>query len=340
MPDHLTLDLRAEDLALKRPFHITGHVFTSVPAIVVRLSDGAHSGIGEASGVYYLGDDIDHMVKTIESVRGEIESGLSREALQQLLPPGGARNALDCAYWDLEARRRGQPVWKLAGLGQSRPLLTTMTAGAEDPETMVRNCREYDSPKALKLKLTGEVELDGKRVDAVRAAFPDIWIGVDANQGYTIEGLRAAVEGFVRNDVKLIEQPLRRGDEASLDGFSSPIPIAADESVLSSADLEGLVGRFDVINIKLDKCGGLTEGLKMAKMARELGFRVMVGCMAGSSWAMAAAHVVGQYCDVVDLDGPLTLKADRVPGMAYEDGLIRYDANVWGGGIDRTMEAA
>jgi L-alanine-DL-glutamate epimerase-like enolase superfamily enzyme len=188
----------------------------------------------------------------------------------------------------------------------------------------------YAQARALKLKLTGDLEDDIARVRAVRAARPDCWIGVDANQGFGIADLPALVEVLVEADVKLLEQPLRRGAEADLDGFSCPIPIAADESVLTLADVPGLVGRFNVVNIKLDKCGGLTEGLAMARKARELGLGVMVGNMVSTSLAMAPAFVVGQLCDVVDLDGPIFLAKDREPGIVYEDGYVRCPDNVWG----------
>lgn len=332
MPTPLKLDLRVDDLAMKRPFAITGYVFTAVPAIVVTLTDGEHRGRGEAAGVYYLDDDVPHMVEMIEAVRPQIEAGLSREELQQKLPPCGARNALDCAMWELEAARTGQSVWQLAGIDGPKPLITTLTAGAASPEAMAEDARGYTGAKAIKLKLTGEPDLDIARVEAVRAACPDAWIGVDANQGYGIENLRSVLPAFVRSGVKLVEQPLRRGDEQPLDGFESPIPIAADESVLSCADIPGLVGRFDMINIKLDKCGGLTEALAMVQLARKLDLEVMVGNMGGSSWAMAPAFVVGQYCNVVDLDGPVMLAVDRDPAVEYKDGLIWCDDKVWGRG--------
>lgn len=328
----LRLEVSAERLPMKEPFAITGHIFNDMPGVVVTLRDGRHAGRGEAAGVYYLSDDIPQMVRALEEVRSEVEAGLSREVLQLRLPPGGARNALDCAMWELEAARAGEPVWKLAGLTAVRPLLTTMTAGANSPEVMARTARGFTNAKALKLKLTGEPEMDVRRVEAVRAACPAAWLGIDANQGYDLEGLRQVLPAFQRLGVALVEQPLPRGCEKELDGFSSPIPLAADESVLSSADLAGLVGLFDVINIKLDKCGGLTEALVMVRQARDLGFGLMVGNMAGSSWAMAPAFIVGQACEVVDLDGPLSLRTDRSPAVTYEDGLVWCSDAVWGRG--------
>ena len=329
----LTMRVQAESLVMKRPFVITGFTFEAMPAIVVTLSDGPYTGRGEASGVYYLGDDAANMLRHVESVRGAVEMGATREALQTLLPPGGARNALDCAFWDLEAARTGQPVWQLAGFTNVRPLVTTLTASAGTPQAMAADAGSHTGAKAIKLKLTGDASLDIARVQAVRAACPNVWLGVDANQGYSIATLEAVLPAFVQSEVSLVEQPLKRGEEAMLDGFTSPIPLAADESVLSLGDLDRIVGRFQVANIKLDKCGGLTEGLAMAGRARESGLRVMVGNMAGTSWAMAPAFVIGQVCEVVDLDGPVALRDDRSPAVRYRDGKIFCGDDVWGTGV-------
>lgn len=328
----LSLDVRVDALPYLKPFRISGHTFTESQALVATLSDGNHTGRGEAAGVFYLGDDPPAMLRAIESVRQEVEGGVTREGLQSILPPGGARNALDCAYWELEASRAGRPVWELAGVPDPRPLVTTFTLGADDPATMAEGARAWSEARQLKLKLTGEFELDARRVEAVRAARPECWIGVDANQGYAIEGLAALVDMLAANAVELLEQPLRRGHERDLEGFDSPIPIAADESVLALADVAGLAGRFDVVNIKLDKCGGLTEALAMASRAREMGLGVMVGNMMGSSWAMGPAFVLGQVCDIVDLDGPTFLATDRAPGVAYSNGAVSCSGEVWGGG--------
>lgn len=331
----LSLDLAIESLPLAKPFRISGHVFTDTPVVLVTLSDGEHSGRGEASGVYYLGDDVPAMTAAIESVRGAVEAGMTREQLQTLLPAGGARNALDCALWDIEARRSGVPVWELAGLAEPRPLRTTFTLGADDPDVMARGARDYAQARALKLKLTGDLDVDIARVQAVRTARPECWIGVDANQGFAIGDLDTLVAALVAADVKLLEQPLARGREADLSGYQCPIPIAADESALTLADVEGLVGRFDVVNIKLDKCGGLTEGLAIAKRARELGLGVMVGNMVGSSLAMAPAFIVGQLCDIVDLDGPIFLAGDRKPSIEYVDGDAWCGEAIWGRDVGR-----
>ncbi len=326
----LKLTVSAEKLEFLAPFRIAGFTFPHQDAIVVTLQDGTHRGRGEASGVFFLGERIEGMAAAIEEKRSAIEAGIDRATLQQLLPPGGARNAVDCALWELEAQRHGRPVWAIAGLRAPRPLLTTFTLGAEVPEVMAQGARRAVQARALKVKLTGDLELDTARVSAVRAARQDVWLGVDANQAYRIGLLGPLVERLLAERVELLEQPLARGCEADLEGFECPIPIAADESALSLRDVASLVGRFAVVNIKLDKCGGLTEGLAMAREARRLGLKVMVGNMMGSSLAMAPAFILGQLCDIVDLDGPTFLAHDRVPGVTYTDGSIWCGDAVWG----------
>ncbi len=328
----VTLEVRVEKLRLAAPFRISGFVFEEQDVVVVELRDGGHRGRGEASGVYYLDDKIEKMVATIESRRTAIESGLDRISLQRLLPPGGARNALDCAMWELEASRKATPVGELAGIGALHPLITTFTLGADEPQKMAAGARNYDHARRIKLKLTGELHTDVARIQAVRSARADVWIGVDANQGYNIQTLKELLPALVAAKVSLLEQPLPRGREADLQGFISPSPVAADESALCLADLPGLIGRFQIVNIKLDKCGGLTEGLAMARRAREIGLGVMVGNMVGTSLAMAPGFVLGQLCDVVDLDGPIFLSRDRVPAATYADGQIRCGEEVWGSG--------
>ncbi len=246
------------------------------------------------------------------------------------MPRGGARNAVDCALWDLEAKRGGTDALSIAKIRKARPLVTTFTLGADDPQAMADGARRYVGAQAIKVKLTGDLELDIERVAAIRSARPDVWVGVDANQGFTREDLDQLVEALSAHRVSLLEQPLKRGSEADLDGYRCPIPIAADESALGLDDLPGLVGRFDVINIKLDKCGGLTEALLIADEARRLGLGVMVGNMVGTSLAMAPAFIVGQHCDVVDLDGPTFLTEDRKPSCEYRDGTIWCANDVWG----------
>lgn len=327
----LELEVIPEVYPLKEPFRITGRTEYNAEMVTVTLRQGTLTGRGEAAGVYYRdGEDIPSLIAQIESIRSRIEAGISRESLQALLPAGGARNAIDCALWDLEAKQKRIPVWQLAGLDQPRPLLTTFTCAANDPEAMAATARAYSQAKAIKLKLTGE-SIDADRVRAVRAARPDVWLSVDANQGFTPESLQNLMPIFQEARVELIEQPFRIGEDALLDAVESPIDLASDESVKGLADVSGQVGRVDVINIKLDKCGGLTEGLAMAREARTRGLGVMVGNMIGTSLAMAPAFLVGQLCQVVDLDGPVFLNSDRTPSVRYENGLISCPDEIWGG---------
>lgn len=319
------------DLKLKEPFRISGYLFESVPVLEVRLRRGEIYGEGEAAGVYYLNDLPPGMATVLDEAGGLIEKGVSRDELCRVLPSGGTRNAVDCALWELESKESGEPVWRLAGLDAPTPRLTTFTIGADDPDHVTKKATgAYAGARALKLKLSGETDADIARVRAAREARPDVWIGVDANQGFTPQTLEPLVPVLVECKVSLLEQPFKRGREADMEGLKLPLPTAADESCLNLEELERVPGRFDVVNIKLDKCGGLTEGLMMARRARELGLKVMVGNMVGTSLAMAPAFMLGQLCDVVDLDGPVVLTEDRTPGVVYRDGHIWCAPEVWG----------
>jgi L-alanine-DL-glutamate epimerase-like enolase superfamily enzyme len=324
------LSYRVETHRLKAPFRIAGRVFETSDMVIVELGDGQESGRGEGAGVFFLDDDADHIVAELERHRDAIEHCGSRRDLLDLMPRGGARNAVDCAMWELEAKRGRTTARQLAGVGQPKPLVTTFTLGADDPDKMADGARAYAGAQAIKAKLTGELELDGERVRAIREARADVWLGVDANQGYSKADLDPLVEILTQCRVSLLEQPLPRGREPDLEDFRCPIPIAADESALGLDDVPGLVGRFDMINIKLDKCGGLTEALLIAEAARSHGLDVMVGNMVGTSLAMAPAFIVGQQCDVVDLDGPTFLREDRIPSVEYKGGTIWCPDEVWG----------
>jgi L-alanine-DL-glutamate epimerase-like enolase superfamily enzyme len=317
-------------MRMRESFRISGYLFDAMPAVVATIASGRWAGRGEAAGVYYLQDDPAHMQAEIERCRDAIEQGIDRSGLQEMLPPGGARNALDCALWELESLQSQQPVWQLAGVPAPRPLLTTFTLSAEEPAEIVRRLTAFGDAKAIKLKLEGDLAADSERVRAVRRARPDVWLGVDANQGFGAGDLDALVTMLVDERVSLLEQPIRRGEEAMLDGWRSPIPLAADESVLDLAELDAQRHRFSVMNIKLDKCGGLTEALMMAQHARRLGLQVMVGNMAGSTLAMAPAFVLGQLCDIVDLDGPWFLADDPLASELYSDGSILVPTRFWG----------
>jgi len=328
----MKLRVEIERWPLVRPFRLTGYTWDSAEVVVVTLEQGGLTGRGEAAGVYYKNDMPAGIVDQIEAVRFlvEAEAGISRAFLQSLLPAGGARNAIDSALWDLEARQTGRAAWQIAGLAASpKPLLTTFTCGAAAPLEMAATARRYENARAIKLKLTGE-PADAERVLAVRESRPDVWLGVDANQGFNRRSLEQLLPTLVQAGVQLIEQPFPVGHDSWLDGFDSPIPLGADESVQTRADLAGLVGRYHVFNIKLDKCGGLTEGLAMAHAGRELGLRAMVGNMLGTSLAMAPGYLLGQLCSIVDLDGAIFLKQDRIPGATYSDGQVSFPDALWG----------
>jgi L-alanine-DL-glutamate epimerase-like enolase superfamily enzyme len=325
-----TLGVEKAAIRFAEPFRITGYVFEAMPSIIARIAEGDCVGRGEAAGVYYLGDDQHHMLEVVDEVRPQVERGLSRADLQQLLPPCGARNALDSALWELESLQSKVPVWKLAGVPKPRPLVTTFTLPADDPSILTQKIDRLASAKAIKLKLDGDIDVDRERMRVVRAARPDAWLGIDANQGFTAAGLDRLGEAVREFSVSLIEQPLERGDEAALDGWNPGVPVAADESILDLAELRERARYFDVINIKLDKCGGLTEALAMAREAQALGKQLMVGNMGGSTLAMAPGFVIGQLCDVVDLDGPFGLADDPLAAQIYRDGMIFVDDNLWG----------
>ncbi len=315
-----TLHVTSENWPYKEPFRISGYTFTDADAVVVTLNGGEFSGRGEAAGVYYRGENPESIIRQIESVRREVENGVDRDTLRLLLPPGGARNALDCALWDLEARRTATPVWSLAGVARPLPLVTTFTVGAGTPREMAETARGYGQAKAIKVKLTQDDP--AACILAVREARPDVWLGVDANQGFTRNSLRDLLPALKDARVGVIEQPFALGRDGDLDGFKCPILIAADESLQDLSDLRQMIGRYGAVNIKLDKCGGLTEGLMIAREARRLGLKVMVGCMGGTSLAMAPAFILAQLCDFVDLDAPIFLAKDRADPAQYRNGEI------------------
>jgi L-alanine-DL-glutamate epimerase-like enolase superfamily enzyme len=323
------LVLRTERWPTAAPFRITGKIWTEVELVVVELRQGDFCGQGEACGVYYRGETAALMSEQIMHVAGEIRDGCDPAALLDLLPAGGACNAVDCALWELRAQSEGSPVWALAGLPEPAPLLTTFTLGAEAPAVMAERGVAFDQAKAIKLKLVGD-GMDAARVQAVRKARPDAWLAVDANQGFTRDSLAALMPVLLAADVRLIEQPFPVAHDSDLDGLAAPIPVAADESLQDLCDLHAPGRRVDFVNIKLDKCGGLTRGLTLAAAAHAMNLKVMVGNMLGTSLSMAPAFMLGQVCELADLDGPLMLAADHSPGVTYEDGRISCQSSVWG----------
>jgi L-alanine-DL-glutamate epimerase-like enolase superfamily enzyme len=334
----LELSARIEKFALRIPFTITGYTLTDIECVVVTLRRGAYEGRGEAAGVYYKNDLPAEMLVQIESARNAIEAGVDRGTLQQLMPSTGAQNAIDCALWELEAQERDVPVWERAGLCKPRPLMTTWTIGADTPGKMAQLAQGYTSARALKLKLLGD-GIDDERVREVRAARPDVWLAVDANQGFSAASFGKLLPTLIDADVRLIEQPYPVGQDALLDEVQCPIPFAADESVQTLRDIPAAQKHYDYINIKLDKCGGLTEALHMARLVQSIGLKSMVGNMVGTSLAMAPAFIVGQLSEVVDLDGPLLLASDRPNAVTYTDGLIDCPDVVWGHDARRNQTA-
>lgn len=326
-PVKLRIDI--EQWPLKAPFRFSGHLWRHIDVLLVSLERDGHVGRGEAAGVYFWNETPSSMRRQLGAARARIESGITRSDLQKLLPAGGARNALDCALWDLEAKLSGHAAWQTAGLDAPRALETTFTCSADEPQLMAAAAKGYQAARAIKLKLMGE-SVDADRVRAVREARPDVWLGVDGNQGFDRQLFEQLLPVFQHARVALIEQPFPVGREEWLDGLQSPIPVAADESVQTRADIAALAGRVQVVNIKLDKSGGLTEGLAMAREARALGLDVMVGNMLGTSLAMAPAFLLGQLCKVVDLDGPVFLTSDRTPAVSYSQGHIECPAALWG----------
>jgi len=322
----LRLDVAAETWRLARPFVISRGTKTEAHVVVVTLSDGTHSGRGECVPYGRYGETVASVVDAIRSV-GPIGD---RTSLQSALPPGAARNAYDCALWDLEAKRAGRRVHELIGAPLPRALLTASTLSLGTPSEMAEAAASVGTLPLLKLKLGGDL-LDAERMAAVRAARPDARLVADANEAWPPELLSPLLAAAAAARFELIEQPLPAGADAMLAGIPHAVPICADESVHAHNDLSALAGRYDAVNIKLDKAGGLTEALIMADAVRTLGLKIMVGCMVSTSLAMAPATLIAERADWVDLDGPLLLAHDREHGLAAGNGLISPpSAALWG----------
>ena len=297
--------------------------------VLAEIAEGPHRGRGEAVPYARYDETVEGVLAQIEGVRPQVEASLTREALQGLLPAGAARNALDCALWDLEAKRAGVRAWTLAGRARLDPVKTCFTISLGSPGEMAEAARANATRPMLKLKIGGADDLD--RVAAVHGAAPRSRLVVDANEALSLADLRRLAPEFARLGVKLIEQPLPAGQDEALAGYDSPVPLCADESLHTRAELAACVGRYGLVNIKLDKAGGLTEALALAAEARTLGFGLVIGCMVATSLAMAPAMILAQGAEVVDLDGPLLLKPDRAPGLAIIGSLLEPPArDLWG----------
>lgn len=323
----LTVEKHSRPLA--QPFSITGHTFTNLNAVWVRLEQDGHIGRGEGCGVYYLGETQDSMIYEIESVRTQIEAGIDRKQLQQLLPAGGARNALDCALWDLECKTVGKSIWEQLSIAPKQ-LKTVATIGIGSADEMAKRAMEFSSYENLKIKLDATEPI--AKLKAIRAARPDAALVIDVNQGWDFDLLVSFLPELEKLDIAMIEQPLPRGADEQLGSLHSNIPIGGDESVLNLAEYQKFKDRYQVINIKLDKCGGLTEALEIAKAATNDGKSVMVGNMTGTSLSMAPSYVIGQYCEFVDIDGPVLLAQDIENGLSYQaGGLVSIPSpELWG----------
>jgi L-alanine-DL-glutamate epimerase-like enolase superfamily enzyme len=325
----LRLTVRIERWPIAGAFTISRGAKTEAAVVVAELSDGSHLGRGECVPYARYDETVDGVAAAITAMGDAVAGGLSRAALQETMPPGAARNALDCAFWDLDAKRSGEPAYALAGLGAPQPLVTAYTISLGTPAEMAAQTAKAAERKLLKVKLGGAG--DPERIRTVREAAPQAGLIVDANEGWSAADLDTNLAACAAAGVALIEQPLPAGDDAMLARIAHPLPICADESVHARASLASLVGKYDAVNIKLDKTGGLTEALAMLDEAQRLGFAVMTGCMVATSLAMAPAMLIAQRARWVDLDGPLLLARDRPHGLRYEGSLV-YPAvpALWG----------
>jgi L-alanine-DL-glutamate epimerase-like enolase superfamily enzyme len=314
-----------ESFRLAEVFTISRGSRTEAKVLTVRVERDGVTGWGECVPYARYGE-------SLESVAAEIEGlpeGIGRAALQEALPPGAARNAVDCALWDWEAKRAGRRVWELAGLPAPGPVVTAFTLSLDTPDRMEAAAARHAHRPLLKIKL-GTPD-DMPRLEAVRRGAPKARIIVDANEGWTAEVYADLAPHLVRLGVALVEQPLPAGDDAALLGLARPVPVCADESCHDRASLHALKGKYEMVNIKLDKTGGLTEALSLRDAARAQGFQLMVGCMVGTSLAMAPAVLVAQGAEIADLDGPLLLAEDRPHPLAYDErGAHPPEPALWG----------
>jgi L-alanine-DL-glutamate epimerase-like enolase superfamily enzyme len=322
------LTIAVETYPIAGRFVIARGARTEAVVVTVTITSGRASGRGECVPYARYGETVDSVVAAIDAQRAAIEAGADRERLTYLMPAGAARNALDCALWDLEAKESGLPAHILAGVDRLSAVTTAYTISLDAPDAMAAAAAASGRP-ILKIKLGGAD--DPARIAAVRAAAPDATLIVDANEGWSAGNLAENLAACEEAGVALIEQPLPAGDDHLLAARWRDVPICADESIHTRADLDGLAELYDVINIKLDKTGGLTEALALADQAEELGLGIMVGCMVGTSLAMAPALMLAPRARFIDLDGPLLLARDRDDGLVYEGSIVKPPApSLWG----------
>ena len=326
------LTVVSETWPMAGTFTISRGSRTHVQVVLVELRDGRSVGRAECVPYPRYGESVDGVMEQVRAAAAGIEGGWTRADLAREMPPGAARNALDCALWDLEAGRQGTTVHELAGRPAPGPLTTAYTLSLGTPETMGAAAKAESGRPLLKLKLAGDGG-DVERVRAVREGAPDSRLIVDANEGCSAAGLASLMSALAELGVDLIEQPLPAGEDAALADLEHPVPLCADESCHTADDLGRLADRYEAVNIKLDKTGGLTAALELEDRARAEGLRVMVGCMVGTSLAMAPAVLAAQGADWVDLDGPLLLARDREPGLRYEGSTVEpAGPELWGSG--------
>ena len=314
---------------LARPFQISRGAKTEAKVVVAEIHEGETKGRGECVPYARYQETVDGVVQQIKAHSEEIESGADGFMLRELMPAGAARNALDCATWDLQAKLTGKPVWELLEIPPPAPCVTATTIGLGPIEEMALQARKLRSEQLIKVKLDQFDVIP--RMEAIRAEMPSARIIIDPNEGWTISELARYVQDLKRLDVEMIEQPVLASEDSGLVDFNSPIPICADESCHTVAQLNKLLGKYDMINIKLDKTGGLTEALSLIRAAQNINLKIMIGCMIATSLAMAPALLLGNFAEFVDLDGPLLLKKDRASGMKFGCGLIYPStASLWG----------
>jgi L-alanine-DL-glutamate epimerase-like enolase superfamily enzyme len=322
--------IRTERWPVAGVFRISRRSATETDVVVVELEDDGVIGRGECGPNVRYAESPESVTAQLEAVRGAVESGASRQDVQALLSHGAARNALDCALWDVEAKKSGRPVWKLANRNEPGPLVTAYTLSIDTPENLLTAAEAVSDRPLLKIKLAGD-EHDLTRIRAVSAAAQGARLIVDANEALTIEKLDYLAPRLALLRVDLIEQPLPAGKDEDLRRYDGPVALCADESLHTRDSLDDLVGKYQAVNIKLDKAGGLTEALATADAARERGLKLMVGCMLGTSLAMAPAAIVAQQASWVDLDGPLLLAKDREHGIRYDRGVMQPSPRaLWG----------
>jgi len=325
----LILQARSERLPLRAPFRISRGVKTDAEVVVAELRDGAFSGLGECVPYARYGETPASVCAALEAAAERLTTGAPARTVAASMPPGAARNALDCALWDLEARRDGLSVAERLGRGLPPTLATAVTISLAEPAEMAAAAAASAMAPLLKVKLGAD--RPAERLLAVAAAAPDARLIIDPNEGWNLDILKAMAGPISRARVAVVEQPLPAGDDADLAGLDYPVPICADESVHTAADVEAVAGRYQMVNVKLDKAGGLTEALAMAERARALGLGVMAGCMVSSSLAIAPALFVGAGADLVDLDGPWWLREDRAGGCRLQGGMLHSpQPGFWG----------